>query len=499
MLTKFKDIFPRPILTAVVLAMLAVLPQPAIAEELTERLDKIEAAAAASQSSADNAWVLLCSALVLLMTIPGLALFYGGLVRQKNVLSTMLKSLISVGIVTLIWAFFGYSLVFSEGNAFIGGLDFAFLRGVDGAPNADYAATIPQQTFMIFQLMFAIITPALITGAFAERIRFPAKIAFTSLWTIIVYLPLAHMVWGKGGFLNAVLGGTIPALDFAGGTVVHISSGVSALVCALYLGKRLDYKNEPTTPHNSVLSLIGAGLLWFGWFGFNAGSALSASSLATSAFVTTHFAAATAMLAWTVIDWFKSGKPTAIGAISGAVAGLVAITPAAGFVTPMSALLIGLASGAACYFMVAKVKHIFGYDDTLDAFGIHGVGGTVGAVLTGVLATSAINPIFKDAAGVALPVGAVDGNWMQVLNQLAGVGIGIVLATVGTLLVLKVVDVFIGLRVNEYDEISGLDASQHGETAYAFEVDSNPPNLVNVFEGEEVVVDKNLVASPGLT
>src|SRR5258708_617071 len=363
------------------------LPLVAKADELGDRIGKLEAAAAAAQSSADNAWVLSCSALVLLMTIPGLALFYGGLVRQKNVLSTMLKSLITVGIVTLIWAFVGYSLAFSEGNAFIGGLNFAFLRGVGSEPNADYAATIPQQTFMIFQLMFAIITPALITGAFAERIRFPAKIAFTTLWSIIVYLPLAHMVWGKGGFLNATLGGVFPALDFAGGTVVHISSGVSALVCALYLGKRLDYKNEPTTPHNSVLSLIGAGLLLFGWFGFNAGSVLAASSFPSRAFVTTHFAAATAMLAWIVIDWIKSGKPTAIGAISGAVAGLVAITPAAGFVTPMSAIFIGLTAGAVCYFMVAKVKHIFGYDDTLDVFGIHGIGGAVGAWSNGILAT----------------------------------------------------------------------------------------------------------------
>lgn len=459
--------------------MIVGLPFLALADEMSDRVAKLEAAAAAAQGAADNAWVLSCSALVLLMTIPGLALFYGGLVRQKNVLSMMLKSLITVGIVTLIWAFVGYSLVFSEGNWFIGGLDFAFLRGVGAEPNADYAATIPQQSFMIFQLMFAIITPALITGAFAERIRFPAKIAFTSLWTLVVYLPLAHMVWGKGGFLNAVLGGTFPALDFAGGTVVHISSGVSALVCALYLGKRVDYHNEPTTPHNSVLSLIGAGLLWFGWFGFNAGSALSASSLATSAFVTTHFAAASAMLTWTIFDWYKNGKPTAIGAISGAVAGLVAITPAAGFVTPMSALLIGLMGGAVCYLMVAKVKHIFGYDDTLDAFGIHGVGGTVGALMTGVLATSLINPIFKDAAGNALAVGWVDGNASQIVNQLVAIGISVVLASVGTLLVLKVVDLAIGLRVTAVDEITGLDESQHGERAYAFDEDfintSEPP------------------------
>ncbi len=475
-------------------AAVTLLPVVSLADEMTDRVAKLESAAAAAQGSADNAWVLSCSALVLLMTIPGLALFYGGLVRQKNVLSTMLKSLISVGIVTLIWAFFGYSLVFSEGNAFIGGLHFAFLQGVGAEPNADYAATIPQQSFMIFQLMFAIITPALITGAFAERIRFPAKIAFTTLWTIVVYLPLAHMVWGKGGFLNAVLGGTFPALDFAGGTVVHISSGVSALVCALYLGKRLDYRNEPTTPHNSVLSLIGAGLLWFGWFGFNAGSALSASSLATNAFVTTHFAAAAAMLAWIVIDWTKSGKPTAIGAISGAVAGLVAITPAAGFVTPMSALLIGLMGGTMCYFMVAKVKHIFGYDDTLDVFGIHGVGGAVGALMTGVLATSVINPIFKDATGNATAVGAIDGNYIQVVYQLAGIGIAVVLASVGTFVVLKIVDLAIGLRVTENDEISGLDASQHGETAYAFEPDTVAPNAVIVFATEEMTIEKAIAA-----
>ena len=293
------------------LAAICALPLAGFAQDdLSERLSKLESAASSAQASADNAWVLTCSALVLLMTIPGLALFYGGLVRQKNVLSTMMKSLISVGIVTILWAIFGYSLAFSEGNAIIGGFDFAFLKGVGSAPNADYAATIPQQSFMIFQLMFAIITLALITGAFAERIKFSAKLLFTTLWLCLVYLPLAHIVWGKGGFLNAVLGGTIPALDFAGGTVVHISSGVSALICALYLGKRIGYQNEPTTPHSTVLSLIGAGLLWFGWFGFNAGSALSASSLATNAFVTTHFAAASAMLAWTCVEWLRNGKPS---------------------------------------------------------------------------------------------------------------------------------------------------------------------------------------------
>jgi Amt family ammonium transporter len=263
----------KTIATGIVPVLPFLLPASALAEDLSDRLARLEAAASSAQSTADNAWVLTCSALVLLMTVPGLALFYGGLVRQKNVISTMLKSLICVGIATLMWAFFGYSLVFSEGNAFIGGFDFAFLRDVGATPNADYAPTIPHQTFMVFQLMFAVITPALITGAFAERIRFPAKIAFTALWLIGIYYPLAHMVWGKGGFLNAVLGGAVPALDFAGGTVVHVSSGVSALVCAIYLGRRVDYKDLPTPPHSTVLSLIGAALLWFGWFGFNAGSA----------------------------------------------------------------------------------------------------------------------------------------------------------------------------------------------------------------------------------
>lgn len=460
--------------TKAVLVSLILLAFPCIAfaDETADRIARLEAAAASAQSNADNGWVLLCSALVFIMTVPGLALFYGGLVRQKNVLSTMLKSLISIGIVTLLWAFFGYSLVFSENTPFIGGFDFAFLRGVGAEPNADYAGTIPQQTFMIFQLMFAIITPALITGAFAERIKFSAKIAFTTLWSIAVYFPLAHMVWGKGGYLNAALGGQFPALDFAGGTVVHISSGVSALVCAIYLGKRIDYKNEPTTPHSMVLSLIGAGLLWFGWFGFNAGSALAANSLAANAFITTHFAAAAAMLAWTAIEWLKNGKPTVIGAISGAVAGLVGITPAAGFVTPMSAFAIGILAGGGCYLMVAEVKKRLGYDDTLDVFGIHGIGGTIGAILTGVFASGFINPIFKDSVGNALPVGLIDGNPGQIVNQLAGIGIAVVLASVGTFVILKVVDLAIGLRVTGEQEIAGLDVTQHGEIAYVFEGDT---------------------------
>jgi len=465
----------------------------ALAQDLSQRIDRLEAASKAAQSNIDNAWVLICSALVLLMTIPGLALFYGGLVRQKNVLSMMLKSLICVGIVTLLWVFVGYSLVFSEGNAFIGGLDFAFLRGVGAEPNGDYSTTIPQQTFMIFQLMFAIITPALITGAFAERIKFISKVVFTTLWMLLVYFPLAHIVWGKGGYLNAVLGGAVPALDFAGGTVVHISSGVSALVCALYLGRRIDYNNEPTAPHNTVLSLIGAGLLWFGWFGFNAGSALSAGALATNAFVTTHFAAATAMITWVLIDWLKNGKPTVIAAISGAVAGLVCITPAAGFVSPLSAILIGLVAGTACYIMVCEVKKRFGYDDTLDVFGIHGIGGILGAILTGVLASSAVNPIFKDPSGAALPVGLIEGNAMQVVNQLIAVGITTALASIGSIIILKLVDVFIGLRVTEFEETTGLDATQHGETAYIFEAISETSLPPDIPSGSPVGMSPELV------
>jgi Amt family ammonium transporter len=322
---------------------------------------------------------------------------------------------------------------------------------------------------MIFQLMFAIITPALITGAFAERMKFSAMLLYLTLWSLFVYDPMAHMVWGKGGFLNAALGGRIPTLDFAGGTVVHITSGVSALVCALYLGKRLGYPKQSMPPHSVVLSFIGACLLWVGWFGFNAGSALAAGGLATSAFVATHFGAAAAVVGWSGAEWMVRGKPSALGAISGAVAGLVAITPASGFVSPMSALLIGLIAGAFCFWMVTTVKSRFSYDDSLDAFGVHGAGGTIGALLTGVFASSAINPIFKDAAGNTLPSGGLEGNWHQILNQLAGVAVAWVLAIVGTLVILKFVDLVIGLRVTEEHEAQGLDLSQHGEEGYYWE------------------------------
>jgi ammonium transporter, Amt family len=417
---------------------------------------------AAAQTAGDNGWMLVSAALVLMMSGPGLALFYGGLVRKKNILGTMMQTFAMMAVITVLWALVTYSLAFGEGNAFIGGLHNVFLRGVGLAPDVKYAATIPLQTFMVYQLMFAIITPALITGAFAERMKFSAMLLFMVLWALIVYSPMAHMVWGKGGLLNASLGGRFPCLDFAGGTVVHVTSGVSALVTALYLGKRLGYPKVPMPPHSVVLSFIGACLLWVGWFGFNAGSALSSGTLATSAFVATHFGAAAAAIGWSVAEWMRQGKPSALGAISGAVAGLVAITPASGFVTPMSALWIGLIAGVFCYFMVVKVKAAFGYDDSLDAFGVHGAGGTIGALLTGVFANSVINPIF----GAGKATGLLEGNGHQLLNQLVGVVIAWSLSIVGTLVILFIVDKLIGLRVSEDDEREGLDLSQHGEEGY---------------------------------
>jgi Amt family ammonium transporter len=440
------------------------------AKDASDRIAKLEQQIADAKTSGDNAWMLTSAALVLLMTGPGLALFYGGLVRKKNVLATMMQSFTLMAVVTVLWAVVGYSLCFGPGNGFIGGLHHVFLRGVGAAPDPDYAATIPQQTFMVYQLMFAIITPALITGAFAERMKFSAMVVFMVLWTFLVYDPMAHMVWGKGGLLNASLGGRFPTLDFAGGTVVHITSGVSALVCARYLGKRLGYPRQPMPPHSVVLSFIGACLLWVGWFGFNAGSALSAGSLASSAFVATHFGAASAAVGWSVLEWIRNGRPSALGAISGAVAGLVAITPAAGFVGPMSALLIGVAAGAVCYLMVAKVKAKFGYDDSLDAFGVHGAGGTLGALLTGVFASQTINAVFKDAHGNNLPVGLIDGNWHQLLNQLVGIAMAWILGIVGTLIILKLVDMVIGLRVSPEQEVQGLDITQHGEEGYYWEM-----------------------------
>ncbi len=432
---------------------------------VNEKLAQLDQKVAAAQSSADNAWMLVCAALVLMMTGPGLALFYGGLVRHKNVLAIMMQSFALMSLITVLWALVGYSLCFGGSGSFIGNFEHAFLRGVGVVPNADYAATIPQMTFMIYQLMFAVITPALITGATAERMKFSGTMLFMTLWFLLVYAPMAHMVWGKGGLLNAALGGRFPTLDFAGGTVVHITSGVSALVCALYMGKRIGYPKQPMPPHNLVLSFIGACLLWVGWFGFNAGSALASGGLATSAFVATHFGAAAAALSWSLAEWLKNGRASALGAISGAVAGLVAITPAAGFVGPMPALVIGFIAGIFCYLMVTKFKAMFGYDDSLDAFGVHGAGGTIGALMTGLFAQAIYNPIFGDGK----PVGALDGRWVQVGYQFVGVLFAWVFALVGTIVILKIVDAVTGVRVKEEHEVEGLDISQHGEEAYNME------------------------------
>jgi ammonium transporter, Amt family len=418
-------------------------------------------------NSGDNAWLLASAALVLMMTAPGLVLFYGGLVRTKNVLSTMMHSLILMAVISTLWMVFGYSMAFGEGNAFFGN-PFAhlFLKGVGGAPNPDYAGTVPAESFMLFQMMFAIITPALISGAVAERVKFKGYLLFMVLWTIIVYLPLCHMMWGKGGLFNWANGGKIPVLDFAGGTVVHISSGVSALVFALVIGKRDGFPREPIMPHNVVLSLIGAGLLWVGWFGFNAGSALNAGALATSAFAATHFSAAAAALSWTCAEWYLKGKPSVLGTASGMVAGLATITPASGFVSVPAAFGIGLVAGVVCYLAVTKLKSAFGYDDSLDVFGVHGIGSMTGMLMLGFLANPEVNPLIATTFqknGVAV---SLAGGTHQFWNQLAGVGATVALAAIATFIILKLVGATVGLRVDQEDESLGLDLSQHGERAY---------------------------------
>ena len=412
----------------------------------------------------DTAWMLTSAALVLMMTGPGLALFYSGLVRRKNVLATMMQSFILMAIVSVLWAVLGYSLAFDTGNVFIGGFNFTFLRGVGSEP-CEYAASIPHTTWMVYQLMFAIITPALISGAYAERMKFSAMMLFSMLWLMLIYCPMAHMVWGKGGLFNWGLpppagSWNIPALDFAGGTVVHISSGVSALVCALVLGRRMGYGQTPMPPHSVVLSVIGAALLWVGWFGFNGGSALAANALASSAFVATHFGAAAATLGWMLVEWIKTGKPTVLGAISGAVAGLVVITPAAGFVSPMSAIIMGLIGGAACFFAATFIKHALGYDDSLDAFGVHGVGGTLGALLTGLFASGAVN------AAIA---GKYEGGGSQLGKQALAALVTWIIAGLGTFILLKIIDAVVGLRCTPADEQEGLDITQHGERGYNLE------------------------------
>jgi len=450
-------------------SLLLIPAAAAAAGELSEAVKAAGAAAALAQSSADNAWMLASCALVLLMTGPGLALFYGGLVRRKNVLGTMMHSFILMALASVLWAVAGYSLAFGEGNAVVGGFQYVFLRGVGMEPNADYAATLPHLTFMAFQMMFAIITPALISGAYAERIKFSGMVLYTTLWMFLVYFPMAHMVWGKGGLFNAFAGGKIPCFDFAGGTVVHITSGVSALIAALYLKPRAGYLQDPMRPHSLVLSFAGACLLWFGWFGFNAGSALGAGPLAASAFVATHFGAAGGVAGWLAAEWLRTGKPSVLGGISGCVAGLVAITPASGFVLPMPALLIGLLAGVFCYAMVAVVKMRLGYDDSLDAFGVHGAGGTLGALLTGVFATNAVNNALQDASGQPVPLGLVDGNAVQILYQGTGALTAIVLAAAGSFVCLKIADMVCGLRAAPEHEADGLDLSMHGEEGYSFE------------------------------
>ena len=406
-------------------------------------------------NSGDTAWVLASSALVLLMTVPALAFFYGGLVRRKNVLSLLMQCFIILCVISLQWILYGYSLTFSPdtGIGIIGGFDWVGLRGVGGQPNPDYAATIPHSVFMIFQCMFAVITPALIVGAFAERIKFSAFLLFTILWATFVYDPLGHWVWGMGGWLK-----NLGALDFAGGIVVHTSSGVSALVMAILIGKRIGYQERPFRPHNLPFTVMGAALLWFGWFGFNAGSALAANELAANAFVTTNTATAAAGLTWALIEWQQHGAPTILGAATGAVAGLVAITPACGFVNPMNAIFIGILVSVFCYIAIAKVKAALKYDDALDVFGIHGVGGIWGTIATGLFAEKAVNE-----AGAN---GLFFGNVHQFLVQIMLIIVAAVFAAVMTWILFKFVDALVGMRVEKKDEIIGLDLTQQSEAAY---------------------------------
>lgn len=416
-------------------------------------------------SGADLTWMLTSSALVLFMTAPGLAMFYGGLVRRKNVLGVIMQCLFLMGLMSVVWALWGYSLAFGNGgdfNAYVGGTDYLFLKGLTMENGELPGGALPDLIFMVFQGMFFIITPALICGAFAERMRFSAMVVYSILWGTLVYCPLCHMVWGEGylffGGEGALLGG---ALDFAGGTVVHISSGVSALVAAILIGRRLGFGAEDMRPHNLTYTALGAAMLWVGWFGFNAGSALSASDLAANAFVVTHLSAAAGAVAWAMVEWMAHGKPSVLGTASGAVAGLVCITPACGFVQPMPAILMGLMAGVVCYFACGVMKRVLGYDDSLDAFGVHGVGGTLGAILTGVFATTQVNPdgadgLWYDAAG----------GMQLVIAQAAAVAVTAVFAAIASFILLKLIDLTIGLRVDRESEIRGLDYTEHGEEGY---------------------------------
>ncbi|HTZ18986.1 MAG TPA: ammonium transporter [Dissulfurispiraceae bacterium] len=425
----------------VMFLLLAVCPVAAFAD------------APAKVDSGDTAFVLLSAALVMLMT-PGLALFYGGMVRGKNVLGTIMQSFIAIAIISLQWILFGYSLAFGPDiHGVIGSLDWAGLCGVGADPNPDYAATVPHLAFMIYQAMFAVITPALITGAVAERMKFPAFLVFIVLWSTIVYDPIAHWMWGTGGWLK-----TMGALDFAGGIVVHVSSGISALAAALVIGKRKGFPHEAIYPHNLPMTVLGAGLLWFGWFGFNAGSALSAGVLSTWAFVATHTSAVAATLIWVLIEWWHRGKPTMFGAATGSIAGLATVTPASGFISPISALVVGLAAGSVCYIAL-NMKTKFGYDDSLDAFGVHGVGGIVGTLATGLFAQTLINPAGSN--------GLLFGNPGLFVTQLIAVAVSAVYSFVLTFILLKAVAMVAGLRIDEDDEHKGLDITQHGERGYS--------------------------------
>lgn len=437
-----------------------VAPMDAAAEEAavaaTEPVEEV------AVDGAKVAWMLTSSALVLMMTAPGLAMFYGGLVRKKNILGVMMQCVFLMGLMTVLWAVVAYSWAFGGKSPYVGNFDHVLLRGViSDNSGRSLDASVDDMIFCVFQGMFFIITPALICGAFAERMKFSTMAVFSALWGLFVYCPIAHWVWSDTGWLAlANENALFPGLDFAGGTVVHISSGVSALVCAIVIGKRHGYRTEPMPPHNLTFTCIGAALLWMGWFGFNGGSALASDGLAVNAFVATHFAAAAGVLGWTIAEWIGHGKPTTLGACSGAVAGLVCITPAAGAVNPIQGLILGAVAGVVCYFACTKVKNALGYDDSLDAFGVHGVGGTVGAVLTGIFATESI-------AGKEFR-GLLEGNPGQLVNQLVGVGASVVTAVIGTFILLKILDAVMGLRVTQEEELQGLDLSQHGEEGYIF-------------------------------
>ncbi|MEO6034238.1 MAG: ammonium transporter [Verrucomicrobiota bacterium] len=433
-------------------------------------------AIATSPGPGHNGWMMTSAALVLFMTLPGLALFYGGLVRRKNVLSVLAQCLGITGIVTILWFICGYSLVFGKnftGSAiapFLGGTEYFFLKGVDSAVNTDYAGWVSQNVFSMYQMMFAIITPALIIGAIAERMKFKAIIAFVVIWMFVVYFPLAHMIWGVDGWMNGVWNGDakIKAIDFAGGTVVHMSSGWSALILCMILGRRMGFPKEPMQPHSMVLCMVGTGMLWVGWYGFNAGSAVAADGIAANAFMTTTLATAVASFVWPLLEYISRGKPSILGFCSGAVAGLVVITPATGFVDAQGAMIIGVLAGAIPYFAVTKLKGMIGYDDALDTFGVHAVGGTLGALMTGILATGKVNPNLTDANSYAKANGldkivANHGLWIE---QLKAIGLTIVLATVGTIVIAFIVKAIFGLRVSEEVESTGLDLAEHGEEGY---------------------------------